>query len=374
MAMPRGRAQWEDLATEALAAFISERGAVVWLEVEANLCEPGWINKNFDPTLPPNTAIDPHHLTTARRRLANQNLIATETKTLSGSQVTALLDNEARQSRRKTEVEREAAQKRRLYRSYLSWTSDSRLCGDVAEAVLYASIRSVAGEYLVIPPGSRPGQARRVAGQDIRVGGPLDAAGSWVIDPETHSGGLLPFGIEVKNVRSVIYPWDHEVWDLIAKLAAIPDAVPILVARRCHLTTFRCFKDIGALAVATRKHWFSDKIDSETFERARRRFGFYDARQTDPSGSPDNGLVKFFSRTAYTTDSEGKSLMIGQAEKWRQAAPIVGRYAELRDEGLPPKRRQQLWRAFSEDIVNAGLYTRGQWAPEDDEEEDDEAV
>jgi hypothetical protein len=54
---------------------------------------------------------------------------------------------------------------------------------------------------------------------------------------------MTNFAVEVKNVRSWIYPWSHEVWDLLAKLGEFSDVVPILVSRRIHITTFRMFKE-----------------------------------------------------------------------------------------------------------------------------------
>jgi hypothetical protein len=80
-------------------------------------------------------------------------------------------------------------------------------------------------------------------------------------DDGSANAGFTHFGVEVKNLRSVIYPWDHETWDLLAKVAAFPTVVPVLVARRIHPVTFKFFKDIGALGTEMRAQWFSEAVD-----------------------------------------------------------------------------------------------------------------
>jgi hypothetical protein len=108
---------------------------------------------------------------------------------------------------------------------------------------------------LWLDPDSQPGQVRSLRGQPITVGGPLDAAGFVARAASDPTKGFIPFAVEVKNVRSVLYPWHREVWDLLAKVTDFPDVVPILVARSIHFTTFQCFKDIGCLGFSTRRQW-----------------------------------------------------------------------------------------------------------------------
>ena len=360
MGLPQGAEAWESLAVDALEAFVSVRGAVIWPEVEACLGEGTWVHEHFDPTFPRDKGIDSHHLGTARRALEATGTIVERKATLQKRAVSAWLDGAGLDSRRKTAIERRAAAKRRLYRSYLGWTSKESLCGGVAEQIVDASLRTIAGEYLVIPKSARRGQVRAIEGRKLNVGGPLDAAGSWLIDPERPSLGLLPFAIEVKNVRSTLYPWHQETWDLLAKLGDFPDVVPILVARRVHYTTFSFFKDIGALAFPMRRQWFSSSIDEATFEKVTQEFGFRDAVQTTQASQPHEPLVRFFTTTLYKK-IRSRSLMETQAGRWQQAAPVVELFTDLRDR-LDPQVRRQRWDKFCQEINDAGLYDTGGWA------------
>jgi hypothetical protein len=110
--------------------------------------------------------------------------------------------------------------------------------------------------------------------------------------------------VEVKNVRSWIYPWSHEAWDLLAKLGGFPDVVPLLVARRIHPTTFRMFKDLGAFGYDARKQWFAERgggrsNDPDTFRKVTDEFGFHDAVLLDRAPEPEPGLTNLFS-TSFT--------------------------------------------------------------------------
>jgi hypothetical protein len=67
----RGRAWWEDLATEALTALLATTGAVLRAEAEALLGESSWVHDNVTREVPPDRGPNPHHITTACRRLRN---------------------------------------------------------------------------------------------------------------------------------------------------------------------------------------------------------------------------------------------------------------------------------------------------------------
>lgn len=152
---------------------------------------------------------------------------------------------------RRTTVLATAARKRRLYRRFLTWTGDLALCGGHAEEVVHSVLESLRGKQLWLH-STRPGLVRELLGRPITLGGPLDETGERPKNPRFVGEGTVPFAVEVKNVRSILYPYDRDVWDLLAKLGPFPDVVPVLVARRIHFTTFRMFKDLGAY---TREHY-----------------------------------------------------------------------------------------------------------------------
>jgi hypothetical protein len=340
-------------------------GAAVWPEAIALLSESQWIHNNFDPRLPRKWSPDPHHLTTARQRLVASDVLVELSELISGVRISAWADNRLLIARgRRTEVTRLAATKRRLYRTFRSWAGDNRLCGDVAESLVGNTLTSLAGRYLWLPPSLRAGQVAELLGRPIEVAGPLDAAGHLAVNPERPQAGLIPFAVEIKNVRAVIYPWDHEAWDLLAKVGAFPDVLPLLVARKVHHTTFRFFKDIGALAHVLGFQCFATQVDRERFRDVTGGLSLRDARQIDPT-LPDARLVKFFSETA-------PRLAQGQLAKWEIAAPIVDRYREMRDESVDGSDRTQMWFEFSREIVDAGLNVSDKWAPHEFELEAEE--
>jgi len=356
------RDQWRQLAFRALEQFLAERGgAVVWPEVEATLAESDWLHRRLDPSIPRNWVVDPHHLTWARQALAEVGRIARDAQELSGREVVAWVDPRAPAERRKTEVVRLAARKRRAYRSYLSWTT-AKLCGDIAESIVDATLRRLGGRIVWLDE-QKPGSVYRLQGVEI-PGGPLDSAGHWAIDPSDPGAGFVPFAVEVKNVRSTIYPRSREMWDLLAKVGHFPDVVPILVTRRLHWTTFRFLKDIGALAYMGERQWFSPSIDTDEFNRIARFFGFDDAIQVTNPGASNEALAEFFSRRLYRTREDANApLMLAARDRWKQVASVCAAYDELRKD-LGGEERLELWKQFIEDLGETGVEPSG-WASPD---------
>jgi hypothetical protein len=369
----RDKAWWEDRATDALTALLATKGAVLRAEAEALLSESSWVHDNVTREIPPDRGPNPHHITTAYRRLRNADppLLIEDPVELNGRVVTAWLDGTALADYgAATTVRRIAAGKRRRYRTFLGWTGNNKLCGDVAEAITFASIAAHTGTRLLLPPNIKSGRVTSIAGHQVTVGGPLDAAGYWLADPDDPMAGLLPFAVEVKNVRSWLYPWDHETWDLLAKVAGMDNVIPVLVARKVHPVTFRCFSDIGALAHQTGFQWFTSlgsvrhSIDRDTFRRTTLEFGFSDARLITDMNLPEPRLTRFFGETAYKPLGT-TTLAMRAAARWQTTSQLANEYTNLREEELPLNERGQLWGRFCDDIRNAGLYERGEWAPED---------
>lgn len=358
---------WINRALDVVPAYVATQGAVVWPEVEARLGETDWVTANHDPTFPATWTLQPHILHTARTLLVAEGVLVPETVTLSGRAVTAYLDGAGLAARSRVRIQRTAAAKRRLYRTFLAWAGNNDLCGRVAEEVVDASLRSVVGTHIWLDPHHHPGRVSHIGGRPITVGGPLDAAGFAPYNLADPRAGLTAFAVEVKNVRSWVYPWSHEAWDLLAKLGDFPDVVPILVARRLHLTTFRMFKDLGAIGSATYRQWFFNRgtdrasIDATRFGEARAEFGFHDAELLADPAAPQPIVVKLFSETV-RKNVDGQPLIQRQAGRWRRSAPIVARYPELRSEDLTWSDRRDLMAGLAEEIEAEGLLTGGGWA------------
>lgn len=368
MALPSGRDAWENFAVQAARAYVASVGAAVWQEVEAHLSESDWVHQKLDPNFPPNRGPDPHHLTTARQRLIRRGDIEERSVTLSGRPVSPFFDTDALARRgRKTEIEKTAGRKRRLYRSYIGWASNPSLCGGIAERVVEATLESIAGTDVILPKDARRGNVRAIEGREV-PGGPLDAAGALVLRPAQLTAGLKPFAVEVKNVRKTLYPWHEEVWDLIAKLGEFPEVTPILVARRVHYMTFRFFNDIGAFAHQAERQWFSGtgRIKNDRFDDVRSELGFHDLFVAHDPPRPHPALARLFTRVL-RLDRSGRTFAEAADERWRIAAPIVANYFDLR-EPLDVHERGERWTEFAREIDAAGLYrpdSKGGWAPSD---------
>ncbi len=219
-------------------------------------------------------------------------------------------------------------------------------------------------------PAFNPGQVKEVAGVAL-AGRTLDAAGYCPRDRSNPSAGLIPFGVEVKNIRSWIYPWDNEMWDLLTSLGPRPDVLPVLVARRIHPVAFNFVFDIGAFARQTREQYFAwpgteeDSFTPDAFAEVVEAFGFADAIRLEKPDSPSYGeparnhsLVAWFGETL-------RQYAAAQAAKWEVAAPIVAKFPDLRSETLSAADRRGLWMAFCKEFKDSGLYVRGGWAPTD---------
>ncbi len=102
----------------------------------------------------------------------------------------------------------------------------------------------------------------------------------------------LAAGIEVKNVREWIYPNRTEVKALISKCLAI-DAVPVLIARRIHFSTWSVFNLCGAILHQTynqrypaSEHALADDVKHKDL------LGYHDVRV---GNEPDARLITFIS-------------------------------------------------------------------------------
>lgn len=125
--------------------------------------------------------------------------------------------------------------------------------------------------------------------------GPLDNA-AFV---QTVDGGIpgpsVAIPVEVKNLRDWLYPTNAELYQLLAKASMLqqerPDVpmVPLLIARRMHITTFRLFKDIGAYAIQTLRQYIGAvEGGDQRLNEVRAGLGLLDLSNL---GSKDDDLV-----------------------------------------------------------------------------------
>jgi hypothetical protein len=304
--------------------------------------------------------IDPHHLATARALLLNAGLVNRTIGAVGGRPITVFVDAQAMtRYGRKTAVTREAGRKRRLYGTLWGWTGTPKLCGQVAERQVAATLESLAGRALWLDQARGAGEVRAIRG--IKVpGGPLDNAGSIAVDPARPNAGFVDFVVEVKNVRQTLYPEHREIYDLLWKAGHFPDHVPILIAPRIHHNTFLLFKAVGALGYPSTRQSFAGPpaIERDRFRHVMKELAIPHTQQLLERSRPSPPMARFFSKTVHTTSaaSEGKTLLQRSAALWRQAAPILAQpeFQQLRKQ-IDRETRVELYHHLLEELDNSGL-------------------
>jgi len=210
-------AWWDNHASEAVLALLDHEHAATTTEIEAKLAEARFTHSATGRTF---ETIDPHHLTTARNRLTSRKLIEPVTEpTRGGAQIPVygLADRVAQ--RRQTAFDRAAARKRLLYTRYLSWTRASgntpNLIGVGGERTTRASLLTAAGAgigYRLEKPAG--GDVDRLFGHAVPIG-PLDNAAHLYVPTENYRDVPILIPVEVKNLRSWIYPQTVELYQLL---------------------------------------------------------------------------------------------------------------------------------------------------------------
>jgi hypothetical protein len=152
----RTREEWEDLGVEAILDLLDDKFAAPWAEIEARISTKGW--KNFEK-------VQPVQLSGARRRLRAEGKIIVEESNHSASPVRMLRLPYVEGSKRGQE--RLLGRRRKVYRKFLSWTADSRLCGKHAEHVVLASLEAAASDAGLYVPKQSVGEISAINGVDL---------------------------------------------------------------------------------------------------------------------------------------------------------------------------------------------------------------
>ena len=203
------QAYWEDLTTRALRALLQQRSVLVRPEAEATLKETPWVSQTLNIPIR-HSRPDPHHITTARQNLEQTEELLRNVKSPDNRPVPVWVDARALQTwGSQTDVRLAEATKRRLYRRFLTWTGNSKLCGQPAERILHASLNELKGTHLWMPPESKPGHLPRLGHRQFS--GPLDSGGYWPHNPSDPTDGATVLTIvETPHSRSVKFT--HSGW------------------------------------------------------------------------------------------------------------------------------------------------------------------
>lgn len=329
---------WVDRAKGLLTDLLEREHAVVWPEVEARLAE--------GERMP-----QPHLLTKARHELMDEGSITSSTDTTRGGRpvtVWHLLDL----TQRARAVEDAAGRKRLLYARHQSWSSARRgypsgLIGPAAEKVVHASLVAAAPHgYRLENPGG--GQIHRLLGAQV-PGGPLDNAASLQLtDDLGRPDTTVIVPVEVKNVRSWIYPQATEPYQLLYKAALLqerhPDLrfVPVLICRRRSYFLWQMGKELGFFPIEVRSQYVLPRspVEPKALEEVRHGLGYFDLKMTEEA---EPRLIQ-----ALTTSLPSQAA--AYAERWRACGPALKEYFEQLRDYMAPGDRTAIMEDFRDEV------------------------
>jgi hypothetical protein len=97
-------------------------------------------------------------------------------------------------------------------------------------------------------------------------------------------------GIEAKNIREWLYPQREEITELLQKCTDV-DAIPVLIARRIHFSTFHLLSTCGVIIHETFNQLLPVSATAIADQaRDKNLLGFHDIRV---GNQPDIRLTKF---------------------------------------------------------------------------------
>jgi hypothetical protein len=276
------RARYVTAGKEAIMGMLAEHRAVLWGEIIARAADYGWRDTG---TVGRFAHIDPHHLRTALLELLSTSAVLETTAATRGGRNVSVYHREF-VAGTKREVEKAIARKRLLGARYLGWASGSDstpgVIGAAAEDVVHASLREAAPDvgYRLVNP--KHGTVVSM-GTGQLPGGPLDN-GAFFFD---ESGNRHFIAIEVKSLRQWVYPSTRKLYQLLYKSSLLAQelpetrVLPVLIARKAHITTYRMARDLGFHVIDTLGiQWLPRlaSIEERTVAEVRNELGYADLR------------------------------------------------------------------------------------------------
>lgn len=268
-------------ATAMIKQILDEHHAVVHPEIEARVAEGEFASSTRN--------VDPHHITTALRTLSKSGELIYDRAPARGGRSEIVTIQPADQHRRATKIEKAAARKRLLYARYRGWAQGTvrhpkGLIGPAGEEAVRGAVTR-AGTLQPAAPDA--GEVAELLG--TQLAGPVDSAGYMVPLNAGIPGRPVTVLIEVKNIRSWIYPSSIELYQLLDKASLLQirrpaqPIIPFLACRKSHKTTFYMAKRLGFVVVEMDRQYVGD-VDEDDLMEVRNELHFDDlTRGSEPS-------------------------------------------------------------------------------------------
>jgi hypothetical protein len=294
-------------------------------------------------------------LTIAKRELLDTGVIDRTTTRTRGGQ-TATVFHLADTTNRKRRIEDASKRKRLLYARHQSWARGTRrvprgLVGPGGETVVANAFRTAAHVGYRVERIA-PGEVRQLLGAEV-LGGPLDnAAHLLLIDDAGRTEGTIVIPVEVKNLRTWIFPGARELHHLLYKSARLaqdhPDVeiLPLLTCRRYAYDTIRMGKDLGFYVIGFERQFVLPhvELDRDHFQEVRAELGYLDL-STDME-APERLVTQLETLPKYAQ---------GNAERWKAVGSKMLSYYERLKRRLNDANR----RATMDELRDAVLAETG---------------
>jgi hypothetical protein len=306
MSLARRQVDWPALARERILRLLELEHAVVWPEVEAKLSD-GALD------LGPRT-VDPHHLVNARNAFLGEGTInVQESPTRGGAELRVYhLGNTHRRLRAIADA---AGRKRLLHARYRGWAqgtkTGSSLTGTALESVVHASLVTAAPGAGYRLENPRSGQFQTVVG--ARLLGAVDNGGLLMsVEADRRPAIVI---VEAKNLRDWVYPSTIELYQLLAKAAALqaqlPDwpVVPVFVCRRVHYLTREMGAELGFYPIQTQRQYIQPGRTAKELDEVRTELGY----NLEPSIVANPYMIRHFQELIPAAAAE-------VSRRWRRTA------------------------------------------------------
>ncbi len=204
--------EYVERAKDRVVELLPEHHAMVHPEVMSRSSEGYHIGSGNN--------IDPHHITTALRQLHAEGSMRTESARTRGERQVSTLHLTNPPPRTQTTIARASARKRLLLARYTGWSQGTvkhphGIIGPAGETAVRTALQAASAMQPAVPTF---GHVAQILG--TRLPGPADSGGYLV---PLDRGGLpaptVTVLVEVKNIRSWIYPSSEELVQLLNKWA-----------------------------------------------------------------------------------------------------------------------------------------------------------